>query len=152
MTGAPAMDRRDLLALRFELQALAIDFWHEVDAHGGRDAARYYVDDAVVATSIREYRGRAAIHDFYPRREQRGPRVSLHLVQNFRIEPQAPGSVRCEYVMSLFAADGEPVLPSRPAIMVARAEEVVRRQADGGWLYASRRLAPLFRDETPTTG
>jgi hypothetical protein len=54
--------------------------------------------------------------------------------------------------MSLFAADGEPVLPSRPAIMVAIAEEVVVRQADGRWLYESRQLRPLFRDNTPTTG
>lgn len=152
MNAIHDMSRGELLALRFELQALAIDFWHEVDAHGGRDAARYYLEDALFATSLREYRGRAAIHDFYNRREQRGPRVSLHVVQNFRIEPAAADHVRCEYVMSLFAADGAPVLPSRPAIMVAIAQEEVRRQPDGQWLYASRRLKPLFRDETPTTG
>lgn len=146
------MDTRERLALRQELEALAVDFWHEVDNNEGKHAARYYVEDAVFATSIREYRGRQAIHDFYTRREQRGPRVSLHIVQNFRIEPLAATRVRCEYVMSLFAADGEPVLPSRPAIMVAIAEEVVVRQADGTWLYESRRLRPLFRDNTPTTG
>lgn len=146
------MHPKEQLALRFELEALAIDFWHEVDAHGGREADRYYTDDAVFATSIREYRGRQAIHDFYHRREQRGARVSLHVVQNFRIAPEAPDQVRCEYIMSLFAADGEPVLPSRPAIMIAMAQELAQRQADGRWLYSSRRLVPLFRDETPTTG
>jgi hypothetical protein len=147
-----AMDRKEALALRHELEALAIDFWHEVDANGGRDAARYYAEDAVFATSIREYRGRDAVHAFYNRREQRGARLSLHVVQNFRIVPLADDRVRCEYIMSLFAADGAPVLPSRPAIMIAIAEEVVRRQPDGSWLYESRRLKPLFRDETPTTG
>lgn len=146
------MDARERLALRQELEYLAIDFWHEVDNNDGRDAASYYVEDAVFATSIREYRGRQAIHDFYTRRENRGPRLSLHIVQNFRIEPQDATHVRCEYVMSLFAADGGPVLPSRPAIMVAIAEELVVRQADGRWLYESRRLRPLFRDNTPTTG
>ena len=147
------MDPREQLLLRQQLEYLAVDFWHEVDANDGRDAARYYIEDAVFATSIREYRGRQAIHDFYTRREQRGARLSLHLVQNFRIdEVLSPTRVRCEYVMSLFAADGEPVLPSRPAIMVALAEEVVVRQGDGTWLYESRRLKPLFRDETPTTG
>lgn len=146
------MNDTELLALRYELEALAIDFWHDVDADGGRDAASYYVDDALFVTSLREYRGRAAIHDFYNRREQRGPRVSLHLVQNFRIEPQGAGRVRCEYIMSLFAADGEPPLPSRPAIMVAIAQEIVARQPDGRWLYESRRLQPQFRDDTPTTG
>jgi hypothetical protein len=152
MSAATPSARAAQLALRLELQALAVDFWHEVDAHGGRDAARFYLEDALFATSIREYRGRAAIHDFYDRREQRGPRVSLHVVQNFRIEILAPDRVRCEYVMSLFAGDGEPVLPSRPAIMVAIAQEEVQQQPDGQWLYAMRRLKPLFRDETPTTG
>lgn len=146
------MDRKELLALRHELEALAVDFWHEVDHNGGRNAASFYVEDAVFETSIREYRGRDAVHAFYNRREQRGARLSLHVVQNFRIEPLAEDRVRCEYIMSLFAADGVPVLPSRPAIMIAIAEEVVRRQPDGAWLYESRRLKPLFRDETPTTG
>jgi ketosteroid isomerase-like protein len=146
------MDRKELLALRHELEALAVDFWHEVDANDGRDAARFYVEDALFETSIREYRGRAAIHAFYNRRQQRGARLSLHVVQNFRIERQDADRVHCEYVMSLYAADGEPVLPSRPAIMIAIADEVVRRQADGSWLYESRRLRPLFRDDTPTTG
>ncbi|MFC5499272.1 nuclear transport factor 2 family protein [Caenimonas terrae] len=146
------MNNQELLALRYQLEVLAIDFWHDVDANGGRNAASYYVEDALFATSIREYRGRTAIHEFYNRRERRGARVSLHLVQNFRIEPQGADRVRCEYVMSLFAADGEPPLPSRPAIMIAIAEELAVRQPDGRWLYQSRRLKPLFRDDTPTTG
>jgi len=147
------MDPHERLLLRQQLEYLAIDFWHEVDRNDGRDAARYYIEDAIFATSIREYRGRQAIHDFYTRREQRGPRLSLHLVQNFRIDAiEGPDRVRCSYVMSLFAADGEPVLPSKPAIMVAVAEEVVVQQGDGAWLYELRRLRPLFRDDTPTTG
>jgi hypothetical protein len=146
------MGQTELLALRYRLEALTIDFWHEVDAHGGRDAARYYTQDAVFETSVREYRGRDAIHAFYNRRQERGPRVSLHVVQNFRIELESADVVHCEYILSLFAADGEPVLPSRPAIMMAIAEESVQRQPDGDWLYTRRRLRPLFRDETPTTG
>lgn len=146
------MGHPEILALRHELEALTIDFWHEVDAHGGRDAARFYAPDAVFETSIREYRGRDAIHAFYNRRQERGARVSLHVVQNFRIELQGEDTVRCEYILSLFAADGAPVLPSRPAIMMAIAEEAVRRQEDGSWLYTERRLRPLFRDDTPTTG
>lgn len=146
------MGKQELLSLRYGLEALTIDFWHEVDARGGQDAARFYTDDAVFATSIREYHGREAIHAFYTRRQARGPRVSLHVVQNFRIEPESDDAVRCQYILSLFAADGEPVLASRPAIMVALAEEAVRREPDGQWLYTQRRLRPLFRDDTPTTG
>ncbi|WP_420223581.1 nuclear transport factor 2 family protein [Pigmentiphaga litoralis] len=101
---------------------------------------------------MREYRGRAAIEAFYERRRDRGARVSLHVVQNFRIEPESDTRVRCQYILNLYAADGVPVLPSRPAIMLALVEEVVLKQADGTWRYASRRVFPQFRDETPTTG
>jgi len=36
--------------------------------------------------------------------------------------------------------------------MVAIVDEVVVKKADGSWLYEFRRITPLFRDETPTTG
>lgn len=146
------MGKNELLALRYSLEALTIDFWHEVDANGGREAARFYTEDALFETSIASYQGREAIHAFYNRRQARGPRLSLHVVQNFRIHSVTPDSARCEYILSLFAADGEPVLASRPAIMIAIAEESVIRQPGGEWLFTQRRLRPLFRDETPTTG
>lgn len=144
---------RQLLALRAELEALTIDYWHEVDAHGGAAAAAFYTADGVYATTLNEYRGRDAIDAFYGKRRARGERVSLHLVNNFRIEPDSTEArARCQYILSLLAADGEPVLPSRPAILVAVVDEVACRQADGSWLYESRRIHPRFRDETPTTG
>lgn len=148
-----AMDKKELLALRYELEALTIDFWHEVDQMGGQDAADYYVEDALFVTSVQEYRGREAIRVFYERRRARAtPRLSIHIVQNFRIEVESEERVHCRYVMSLFAADGEPVLESRPAIMMALAHETVARQGDGTWLYETRIVNPLFRDGTPTTG
>ena len=141
-----------LLALRSELEALTIDYWYDVDTNGGAAAAAFYVDDGVYATTLREYRGRDAIEKFYGNRRDRGPRVSLHLVNNFRLAQVGDDRVTCQYILSLLAADGAPVLPSRPAILVAVVEEVAVKQGDGSWLYASRRITPLFRDETPTTG
>ena len=147
------MNKSSLLALRQELEAQTIDFWYEVDINGGTKAAGYYVENAVFETSVREYHGRAEIEAFYVRRRARtAPRVSLHLVNNFRIEADSDTRVRCLYILSLFAADGAPILPSRPAIMLALVEEVVLKQSDGSWLYESRRVDPQFRDETPTTG
>ncbi|MDO9405087.1 MAG: nuclear transport factor 2 family protein [Polaromonas sp.] len=146
------MNKSELLSLRYELESMTIDFWHEVDIKGGSDAPAFYTDDAVFQSSVREYRGRTAIQDFYSRRRERGHRVSLHLVNNFRIEVDSDTQVRGQYVLSLFAADGQPVLPSRPAIMLALVEELFVKQADGSWLYASRRVHPQFRDNTPTTG
>ena len=146
------MNKSELLFLRYELESMTIDFWHEVDIKGGGNAPSYYAEDAVFASSVREYRGRPAIEAFYARRRDRGARVSLHLVNNFRIEADSPTRVRGQYILSLFAADGAPILPSRPAIMLALVEEVFVKQADGSWLYESRRVDAQFRDDTPTTG
>lgn len=141
------------LALRAELEALTIEYWHDVDTHGGAAASTFYTADGVYATTLNEYRGRDAIDAFYGKRRARGARVSLHLVNNFRLDPQSTGSrAACQYILSLFAADGEGVLPSRPAILMAVVDEVVLKQPDGSWLYESRRIHPRFRDETPTTG
>ncbi|MCW5223127.1 hypothetical protein D5041_05820 [Verminephrobacter aporrectodeae subsp. tuberculatae] len=142
----------ETLALRHTLQALAIDYWYEVDFNWGQNAHAYYTEDAVFTTSQKSRTGRAMIADFYRARQARGARTSLHVVQNFRAQPSAPDRAQCNYLMSLFAADGAGVLASRPAIMIADVRETVVRQADGGWLYALRTLRPLFRDDTPTTG
>lgn len=140
------------LALRAELEALTIEYWHDVDTNGGQCAAGFYVDDGLYATTLREYRGRAAIENFYSVRRARGSRVSLHLVNNFRLAQATDERALCQYILNLLAADGEPVLPSRPAILVAVVDEESVKQADGSWRCKSRRITPLFRDETPTTG
>ncbi len=141
------------LRIRQELETLAIEYWHEVDFNWGARAHEFYTADATFTTSIRTRRGRDAIRQFYLDRKARGARVSLHVVNNFRVVVESPCRVRCEYIMSLYAADGEPVLPSRPAIMIARVTEIAVRESESHpWLYADRTLTPLFRDNTPTTG
>jgi hypothetical protein len=146
------MNKQDTLLLRQQLEARAIDYWWEVDMRDGVHAPDYYTDDAVFGTSVREYRGRAAIAAFYATRHGRPARVSLHLMQNFAIEPETQDRVRCRYFLSLFAADGEAVLPSRPPTMIARVDEIAVRQVDDAWLYALRKVQPLFRDDSPTRG
>jgi len=146
------MDIQHKLAIRQELEALAIDFWHDVDFNWGRGAHDFYTEDAVFTTSVQPRTGRTAIQEFYRAREGRGARTSLHIVQNFRIEHVDQDTVQTRYIMSLYAADGEGILPSKPAIMVAEVRETAQRQHDGRWLYSARTLKALFRDDTPTTG
>jgi hypothetical protein len=55
-------------------------------------------------------------------------------------------------VLSLYAADGAPILPSKPPIMLADVVEEMVREADGVWRYKSRAITAVFRDDTPTTG
>lgn len=146
------MDRKQMLEVRQDLEALAIEFWNEVDLNWGRNAHDYYVEHAVFTTSVRPICGRAAIQQFYASREARGARTSVHLVQNFCVMPASAHEVETRYVMSLHAADGVGVLPSKPAIMIAEVRETALRQDDGTWRYAARTIKALFRDDTPTTG
>ena len=95
---------------------------------------------------------RAAIKAFYDSRENRGERVARHLINNHKITIHDRNHVSAVWVLSLFAADGEPVLPSRPAIMMADVHDEIVRVGEGRWLYKSRTIKALFRDETPTTG
>src|SRR5690606_22253635 len=118
MSTSQNVNEPTLLA-RQQLEALAVEYWYEVDVNGGGRAHAFYTEDATFTTSIKTRRGREAIRDFYTAREQRGPRVSLHVVQNFRVVLNGPNRAYCDYIMSLYAADGEPVLPSKPAIMIA---------------------------------
>lgn len=122
-----------------------------VDFEGAGEAAACYLEDAVFATSVRAYRGRAELEGFYARRRDQAPRVSVHVLSNFGITPQSEARVRCHYMLALFAADGRPVLPSRAPVMLATVEEVVVR-TPGGWRYASRHVRPLFKDGSTTRG
>ena len=86
-------------------------------------------------------------------RENRGDRVARHLINNHKITIHDRNHVTAVWVLSLFAADGKPVLPSRPAIMMADVHDDIVARAR--WPLASTNRASikaLFRDDTPTTG
>jgi hypothetical protein len=53
--------------------------------------------------------------------------------------------------MLLYAADGRPVLPSLPAIMIADIVSDCERQGDGEWRFVSHRLVPVFEGGVPAT-
>lgn len=145
------MDTLERLQILREIEDLAIDFWHEVDRNWGKNAHEYFTEDGSYTTSIKTRTGRDAIRAFYDSRENRGERVARHLINNHRITIHDRDHASAVQILSLFAADGVPVLPSRPAIMMADIhDEIVR--VNGRWLYKSRTIKALFRDETPTTG
>lgn len=143
---------QEMLSVRHELEALAIEYWHEVDANRGYKAHEFYTEDATFSTSLRTRQGHKEIQEFYQSRRQRDARLSLHIVQNFRIAKMQDKLACCNYILSLYAADGEPVLPSKAPIMIATVQETAERQPDRTWRYRDRTLTALFRDDTPTTG
>jgi hypothetical protein len=146
------MDTLERLQIIREIEELMVDYWHDVDHNWGKNAHTYYTEDGSYTTSIKTRTGRQAIKDFYDVRENRGERVARHVINNLKITIHDRNRVSAVSILSLFAADGSPVLPSKPAIMIADLLDEIMRGPDGRWLYVSRTIKALFRDDTPTTG
>ena len=127
-----------------ELTDLEIDYWYEVDHNYGRRAGELYVSDGVFAIGSKVMKGREAVAEFYRWRENRGDRTARHVVTNFRMLSRAGDKASFCCVMCLYAADGRPVLPSLPVIMIADIVSDCIRSADGVWRYDSHRLIPIF--------
>jgi SnoaL-like domain len=146
------MDPLERLQILSEIENLSIDYWNDVDTNWGRNAHEYYTEDGSYTTTLQTRTGRAAIKDFYDTREKRGDRVARHFINNHKITIHDRNRVSAVWILSLFAADGTPVLPSKPAIMIADVHDEIVRGPEGRWLYRSRTIRALFRDDTPTTG
>jgi hypothetical protein len=134
-----------------QLATLETDYWYEVDRNWGREAHTYYVEDGVFLIGDRRMEGGKAVADFYKWRQGRGDRTARHLVCNFRVSKATRDRATLECVMSLFAADGVPVLDSKPAIMMADVLSDCVRDAAGDWRYALHQLTPIFMGGTAPT-
>jgi len=146
------MDPSDPLRIRLEIEQLLLDYWHEVDTNWGRQAHEFFTADGVFRNSVGKAReGQDAIKEFYGMRHDRGPRVVRHVVTNLRVQPAVGEEVTSSWILQIFASDGEPPLPSEPAILLADVTDVCRRDAGGRWRYVSRRIDGLFKGEKPTT-
>lgn len=147
------MEPTDPLRIRLEIEQLLLDYWHEVDTNWGARAHEFFTADGVFRNSVGRARvGREEIRDFYHSRERRGPRVVRHVVSNLRVQPpDRQGQVHSNWILQIFASDGEAPLPSEPAILLADVTDVCRREGDGCWRYALRQIDGLFKGSKPTT-
>jgi hypothetical protein len=134
------------------LQQNAVDYWHEVDLKGGAGVSEMFVEDGIFhAGPGQPLVGRAAIEGFYSWRQDRGARTSRHLITNFRAEFEDDTHATTHCVMLLLAADGKPILPSRPPIFVGDQVDRCVKCADGRWRYVERNFTALFMGgEAPT--
>jgi hypothetical protein len=138
-------------ALLAELTALEVDYWYDVDFNWGRTASQLYVEEGVFAIGDSRMDGRAAVAEFYSWREGRGVRTARHVVTNFRLEAFSGDSATLRCILLLYAADGAPVLPSLPAIMIGDIVSQCVRIADGRWRYRAHLLSPVFMSGEPPT-
>ncbi|MCK9918383.1 nuclear transport factor 2 family protein [Microbacteriaceae bacterium K1510] len=133
------------------LTTLVVDYWYEVDRNWGRNAQAFYVDDGEFAIGAKVMGGKEAVAGFYRWRETRGERTARHIVNNFRLSALDGNRATFECIMCLYAADGRPVLPSLPAIMIADVVCECERGEDGRWRFLSHRLLPVFEGGVPAT-
>jgi ketosteroid isomerase-like protein len=145
------MDRTERLLATVELESLLADYWHDVDTNWGRTAHDYYTDDAVFIGPEASYQGKAKIREFYAWREQRGARTVIHAVNNFRAVFGSPTQATCSWYLSLYAADGLPILPTHAPITISMMTDKCIKVADGRWLYTYRRFVTWFQGGTPPT-
>ncbi len=122
-----------------------VDYWYEVDLNGGAGVSQMYVEDGVFhAGPGKPLVGRAAIEHFYTWRQDRGARTSRHVITNFRAEFSDDTHASTYCVMMLYAADGKPLLPSAPPIVLADLIDDCVKCEDGKWRYTKRNFVPLF--------
>jgi hypothetical protein len=133
------------------LTALEVDYWCEVDHNWGRHAHQYYADSGIFEIGDKKMLGPDAVAAFYRWRESRGDRVARHVVTNFRLGANDRKRAKFECILCLYASDGRPVLPSRPAIMIADIVSECELGQDGRWRYLSHALVPIFESGEPAT-
>ena len=142
------MDRKERLLAIAELEQGLNDFWHDVDANWGRNAAQFYSEDCLYESGKLRIEGREGIEKFYSWREDRGARSAVHAVANFRAQFDGEGGAIAHWYMLLYAADGEPPHPSVAPSRISRATEHYRfDEAEQRWLCTYRRLDNLFKGD-----
>jgi len=121
-----------------------IDYWYEVDLKGGAGVSQMYVEDGIFNGGGKPLVGRAAIEQFYTWRTNRGTRTSRHVITNFRAEFTDETHATTYSIMLLYAADGAPILPTAPPIMITDLIDRCVKCDDGKWRYIERTFVPLF--------
>ena len=135
------------------LHQMEVRHWHDVNGNAGRTAHEFYTEQGVFAVGETRHEGREKIREFYAWRARRGERIARHLVSNFQVVAGADGRTASAMgVVSLYGADGVPVLPSRPATMIADLRSELELGADGIWRFRAHLLHPLFRGEGRLAG
>ena len=140
----PSVAPEEGFRIQHAIKDRLIDYWWEVDREGARRALEFYTEDCVYLMCDHRMEGHAAIKAYYDYRESRGARLVRHVLTNLRVRAQAPDRAALDGVLCVYAADGVPVLPSAPPIMVADTFCEFVRCADGQWRLRLHQIVPLF--------
>lgn len=150
MTGpdgaeAPPLTTGQAFRIRKAVEDRLIEYWWDVDRDGAGRALEFYTEDCVYLMCDHRMEGHAAIRRYYDYREARGPRLVRHVVTNLCARALASDRATLDAVLCVYAADGVPVLPSTPPIMIADNSCEFVRGGDGAWRFRVHRITPLFQ-------
>lgn len=129
---------------RSRLEVKLIDYWHDVDVNWGDNAASFYTENAIFGGAAGSHEGRTEIAQYYAVRKARGDRVSVHCVQNFRVEFNGRSRAEAQWYLVAYAANGKPVFPAQAPVVIARVRDHYQREESGDWLCDNRNFEVLF--------
>jgi len=135
--------------IRHAVQERLVDYWWDVDANDAREALDFYTGDCVYDMCGHRMEGPAAVRDYYAYRAARGERLVRHVLTNLRARVHSAAQASVQGVLTVYAADGVPVLPSAPPILVADNHASFVRDADGAWRMREHGIVALFRGGAP---
>lgn len=139
----------DGLLTRLEVIDRLVAYWRDVDKDDARNAASFYTPDCVYQMTEHRMDGPAAVQAYYDYRASRGDRLVRHVLTNLHAQVHSRDSASVEGVLTVYAADGKPVLPSAAPILVADNSADFVRGADGVWRMKVHRIDALFRGGVP---
>lgn len=143
------MSMNEELLIRLAVQDRLVDYWWDVDCNDAARAGEFYTPDCVYRMCEHRMDGPAAVRAYYAYRAARGPRLVRHVLTNLRARVDSGGQATVSGVLTVYAADGRPVLPSAPPILVADNEATFVRGADGAWRMRHHAITALFRGGVP---
>jgi hypothetical protein len=138
------------LARKAEIHELVLRYWREVDERWGAEAHNFFTPDGVFASESNRLVGRGEIKAFYDWRRGRGERVARHIVNNALVSLDGADRATVSYIMTIFAADGVPVLPVRSPNLISDVSERLVR-VDGVWMIEEKAFSTLFKGEVAAT-
>lgn len=133
------------------LRALEMRYWFDVDRNDGCNAHDFYVEDCSFVIGDDRFVGRDEVRGFYEWRKARGARTARHIASNLWLDATDFSAPVLRGILFLYAADGLPVLPSVPAILVADCETTFVETDASTWLVRARVLSPVFAGGTAPT-
>lgn len=139
----------DNTTLKADLHDLVLRYWREVDERWGARAHEFFTPDGVFVSETTRLVGRNEIKAFYDWRRGRGDRVARHIVNNALVSVDGDRAT-VGYLMTIYAADGVPVLPVTAPNLISDVTETLVR-VDGAWLIAEKKFSTLFKGEVPAT-